>query len=945
AGSWTVQAYWDGDTSYNGAASASVPFTVQKAMTSVSCVPSRFNKMPGDTVSVSGAVVPSPSVGGNLSGLGVTIYFNGPNATSDNQTVYTDSAGNFYLNNYAGMNQAGPWTVTAQFLGDTRYEAGTSSAAMVDVSDTAGYAIIVQGKQSGGEGLDAHNVTTNNVYNKLIGRGLRPEDIRYFNYNFSQSGVYAATTKAGVSDAITNWAKDKMNNVSPGPLYIIFAGHGDPGLFRVYQSGDASLDTNNITPAEVDQWLDALEAGLNVANSESPVYFIYGACYSGSFVPALSDNTKNRVIITSASADEESMRQNSKNSNHTGDGEWFINRFFLHTNNAETIADRFERAANAVEQSGQSPLLDDNGDTVGSDALYPSSSDGLYVMNKEIGFSSNAGAPVGLFAVSPSVTIGAEETNPGLLWAKVTDVSRIGQNTDIWIEVVAPNYAPDTSTGQVIFNVPVSTADSYNATLQRFEWTSFIDTQDNPIEFTAPGMYEVYYYAVDNLTGDVSDFMLTRVYKSAPTPTPPSSFNLVSPANNGSAKTTLVLLWGASSDPDGFTYTVEISRDQTFATVDKTIEGVTQTFLPVDSGVGLSDSTDYYWRVTAVDRYGASTQAANAPFMFHTNNANGLSGIVCGFVKDGSGLPISGATVNVGAYSTSSLSNGGYFLMAPAGTYSMLVQAAGHTAWSQGVNVSAGVTTYKNPVLTALSDTTAPSSAITAPASGTALASGLASYNVTGTASDTESGLMLVEVSTDGGATWNPATDIASPPPAAPRLRGAPSSSPGDPWTVWSYSWTSPANGCANILSRATDNATNVETPGAGVTVSVGNAAMVSMAPAVGGGGPAQVGKTITWQSTASGVCGNYEFRYQILPEGGTWSVARNWSSDPDWAWAPATAGKYQITGQVRKVGGVAPDSSINSGWYEVYDPNAVPAITSLTPGVITPAEVGTPVL
>ncbi len=105
-----------------------------------------------------------------------------------------------------------------------------------------------------------------------------------------------------------------------------------------------------------------------------------------------------------------------------------------------------------------------------------------------------------------------------------------------------------------------------------------------------------------------------------------------------------------------------------------------------------------------------------------------------------------------------------------------------------------------------LYDITPPVSAITAPVSGTQ--TNAHAYTVTGTSSDPTpdaSGVTAVDVSTDGGTSWNAAT------PAAP----------GD-WSTWSYAWSSiPAEGTYNIRSRATDGAGNVETPGPGVNLIV----------------------------------------------------------------------------------------------------------------------------
>src|SRR5262249_14205832 len=81
-------------------------------------------------------------------------------------------------------------------------------------------------------------------------------------------------------------------------------------------------------------------------------------------------------------------------------------------------------------------------------------------------------------------------------------------------------------------------------------------------------------------------------------------------------------------------------------------------------------------------------------------------------------------------------------------------------------------------------DTTPPTSIITSPTAGATVKTGTAVI-ITGTASDTGGGSVVkVEVSVDGGATWNVATGT----------------------TAWSYNWTPPLSGPATIKSRAIDN-------------------------------------------------------------------------------------------------------------------------------------------
>jgi methionine-rich copper-binding protein CopC len=99
---------------------------------------------------------------------------------------------------------------------------------------------------------------------------------------------------------------------------------------------------------------------------------------------------------------------------------------------------------------------------------------------------------------------------------------------------------------------------------------------------------------------------------------------------------------------------------------------------------------------------------------------------------------------------------------------------------------------------TASTDTTAPTATITSPAAGATLQAGSA-VTVSGTATDSGGVVGGVEVSTDGGTTWHPATG-----------RG-----------TWSYRWTPSASGTATIRARAIDDSGNIGTA-ASMTVTVG---------------------------------------------------------------------------------------------------------------------------
>ena len=98
----------------------------------------------------------------------------------------------------------------------------------------------------------------------------------------------------------------------------------------------------------------------------------------------------------------------------------------------------------------------------------------------------------------------------------------------------------------------------------------------------------------------------------------------------------------------------------------------------------------------------------------------------------------------------------------------------------------------------ASTDTTPPSSTITSPGSGATMTSGTP-VTITGTAADSGGVVAGVEVSTDSGSTWHPATGTTS----------------------WSYAWTPGPTGVVAVKSRATDDSGNIESPSAGVSVTV----------------------------------------------------------------------------------------------------------------------------
>ncbi|MFK4539623.1 VCBS repeat-containing protein [Bradyrhizobium ottawaense] len=98
----------------------------------------------------------------------------------------------------------------------------------------------------------------------------------------------------------------------------------------------------------------------------------------------------------------------------------------------------------------------------------------------------------------------------------------------------------------------------------------------------------------------------------------------------------------------------------------------------------------------------------------------------------------------------------------------------------------------------ASTDHTAPTALISSPTGGTSTSQGQ-SVTITGTASDTGGRVAGIEISTDGGTTWHPASGTTS----------------------WSYTWTASGPGTHLIEARATDDSVNLQVNPATVSVSV----------------------------------------------------------------------------------------------------------------------------
>jgi len=200
----------------------------------------------------------------------------------------------------------------------------------------------------------------------------------------------------------------------------------------------------------------------------------------------------------------------------------------------------------------------------------------------------------------------------------------------------------------------------------------------------------MFYFVKDDDTGHVSPLLESRVYKARPdvwggfteANEPPDAFSLVSPADGTLDKfTTLILDWEDTQDPDGdrFTYTVLLSKDDVTFSDPLLIE-----YLPYSTYlVTLPDDWDtsnVYWKVKAIDEYGAVRESSEVWVFEVDKNNPPLGGWIEVHVNDitsPTGAPVDNAQVDVGGTILYTALGGYYLGIVSEGIYSAVADAVG----------------------------------------------------------------------------------------------------------------------------------------------------------------------------------------------------------------------------------------------------------------------------
>jgi len=681
----------------------------------------------GESASISGALTKTDMT--PVSGKTVTVIVTPPavpGGTLPVKSVYTFTTGlSGTFDNAPGITcpTPGVYGVEVRFDGSDTLQPSVYNLSLPVVAQS-GYAVIVVGKAADNSLLTEHTKTATAIYETLISkRGFSDANIIPL-----VSSTGAAVTKQQIQDALGQ-IKTKFL-AAPAPVYLVMIDHGSPGGFVLGSeilTPDGTGDAKNLGAL-----LDGFESGIDPAVlTKYPRFVIVGSCYSGQFQRL--GNKAGRIVVTSSTASELSIAgaYDLGDLTQLSGGDYFIDSLFGFLRRGDSFKDAFTQAsqgvvasdprnyngsvplllhAEVVDTNAQHPLINDSGDATGSFRLDAGSNGevaGKLYLGEGVRVPAE-GNPADIVKVPATAFLDAGTTAMRLEgW--VNDNSRVLNN--VWAEIRTPNTSTAPASGGAQGTGQVVPSDMELVQLV-FDGEKWVGDYTN---FNTAGSYDVYFHSKDSLssdggqTYDLSPMAQTRVYKNYALNPAPAPFALVSPGPGATVAPSFALTWDGSSDADGLTYTLQVATDQNFQTVVYREENIPQpafylgpnalTSPGSTSGASLC-AGGCWWRVQAVDRFGALTTSAPRSFTVVTTNA--LPGLVFGYVLDAvTAAPISKATVSSGTTTTATLDNGAFLLsLAPGTSYTMSASSNGRTM-SKQVTVSAGKVTAVNFDLTA----------------------------------------------------------------------------------------------------------------------------------------------------------------------------------------------------------------------------------------------------
>jgi len=329
-------------------------------------------------------------------------------------------------------------------------------------------------------------MNANHAYKTLRYQGYLKENIYYLtagqHIDLDGNSIFddmdGDTNIGNFKYAITEWAADADD------LFIYMISHGDDGVFQLNKS-------ETLAAQELDVWMDHIQENIS-----GDLILFYDGCLSGTFLSKLkySTQTKNRVIVTSTSENQDSLLVDDGTLSFS-----FI--FFSRIFHGDKFYNAFITAKNAVEYSydyRQTPLLDGDGDGIGNQET-----------DRQIARNVKVGKEIQSLGIIPTIgesTFEQTLSNTETLLIYAEDVSDIGGIKRVWA-VISPPDDSARHTGIPITDLPVIELNPVGN--NRYE--AIYD------QFNKNGTYHVSVFAMD-MQKDISLPKTTKIHVSSSKP-------------------------------------------------------------------------------------------------------------------------------------------------------------------------------------------------------------------------------------------------------------------------------------------------------------------------------------------------------------------------------------------------------------------------------------------
>lgn len=503
---------------------------------------------------------------------------------------------------------------------------GTTANVSVDALLPDGYAIIIQGSPVGSSDYSTNKNSTDHIFDSLDNSGLW--DIFYLNAEqLPNDGVNALADSAELEYLITDLLPDKVL-FSPAPVYVFYVGERDA------ENNAFMLNEDVIAANELSAWVDVLEQRLTGNEAfNQPRVFVFDSSFSGKAIPDLSK--QGRTIITSSRADESAFKITT-DSQAADTRAYFINNLLRSFNGTDSLNEAFSNATEEMElyakyheyepvnnpyfdNAFQHPLLDDNGDGIGSNTLFSGSLDGdvaSQVLTPVLPSATNVSSYSTSFDLDSQIIYGSEVTE-----IPISLTVPVSANIDrAWVEITFPDQTPN----------------------DVFQNTQHESLQRTRIEFAAPltgtlssvfsgsnlagGRYQVIFFVRDSVTGHISQKVTYFYINESGNQAPSSEFSLLSPSEGEDVNPLVIFKWEQAVDPEGddVYYLFEL-KEADYLIHQELMSG--NSFVIED----LDTDTLFTWSVTAIDEFGNKSLTKTGTFYVAFLGTN--FGIIRGIIQ------------------------------------------------------------------------------------------------------------------------------------------------------------------------------------------------------------------------------------------------------------------------------------------------------------------------